>query len=86
MPRLWFETMRPTLHALGLCACTLWAAGTGGCSLTPPRAWEKDLLARPAMSMADSDVLGQRLQLQVFGSKENASGGKGVGAGGCGCN
>jgi hypothetical protein len=68
------------------CACALWLVAVGGCSVTPPRAWEKDLLARPDMSMTDSDALGQRLLLQIYGSKENASGGKGVGAGGCGCN
>lgn len=67
--------------ALGVLAGLL-----GGCaSLVPPRAWEKDLLARPAMRM-DPDPLGQRLSQHVYASKENSSGGGAAQGGGCGCN
>lgn len=55
------------------------------CALSPPRAWEKDLLARPAMAMQD-DPLGQRARSHIYSSKENSSGGDGVGGGDCGCN
>jgi Domain of unknown function (DUF4266) len=66
----------------GLAACALLLAG---CSLQAPRAWEKDLLARPAMAM-ESDPLERRFLQHIYTSKENASGGDGVGGGGCGCN
>jgi Domain of unknown function (DUF4266) len=56
-----------------------------GCSIHPPRAWEKDLLARPAMAM-DADPLERRHLQHIYTSKENSSGGDGVGGGGCGCN
>ncbi len=56
-----------------------------GCSIAPPRAWERDLLARPAMLIVD-DALDQRFSQHIYASKENSSGGSGVGGGGCGCN
>ena len=34
----------------------------------------------------DGDVLGQRVLQHIYTSKENSSGGDGVGGGGCGCN
>lgn len=61
------------------------AALLAGCSFAPPKAWEKDLLARPAMQM-DGDLLDQRFTQHIYASKENSSGGNGVGGGGCGCN
>jgi hypothetical protein len=56
-----------------------------GCAVEPPRAWERDLLARPEMTM-DPDPLERRLLMHIYTSKENSSGGDGVGGGGCGCN
>ena len=57
-----------------------------GCSvLTPPQAWEKGMLAKPEMTMG-GDPLEQRYQQHIYTSKEAASGGYGVGGGGCGCN
>ena len=64
--------------------CGLLAA-LAGCSITPPQAWEKAVLARPAMAM-DADALELRFSLHIYASKENSSGGSGVGGGGCGCN
>lgn len=57
----------------------------GGCAMTPPAAWEKGQLAKPAMRM-DGDGLEQRFTQHIYASKENASGGQSVGGGGCGCN
>jgi hypothetical protein len=68
--------------AAGLLASVLLLAG---CSINPPRAWEKDLLARPSMAL-DADPLERRFLQHVYTSKENASRGDGVGGGGCGCN
>jgi hypothetical protein len=56
-----------------------------GCALQRPQPWEKDLLSRPAMAL-DTDPLERRTLLHIYGSKENSSGGEGVGGGGCGCN
>jgi hypothetical protein len=47
--------------------------------------WEKAHLAQPGMSL-DVDALDQKFIQHVYASKENSSGGNGVGGGGCGCN
>jgi len=47
--------------------------------------WQKGQLAKPAMAM-DASSLEQRHAAHTYFSKEAASGGNGVGAGGCGCN
>lgn len=59
--------------------------GLGGCAMQPPQAWEKGNLARREMTM-ESDPLDQAFTQHVYFSKESASGGYGVGGGGCGCN
>ena len=70
------------LRVLGLTAL-VWL---GGCSnLAPVNAWEKGNLAKPMMTF-ESDPLDQRFVQHIYGSKENSSGGYGVGGGGCGCN
>jgi len=74
---------RLTLHVTRLLPAVC-AALLGGCSLTPPKPWEKDVLARPEMMMDDA-VLQRRYAEHIFTSKEGASGGSGVGGGGCGC-
>jgi Domain of unknown function (DUF4266) len=56
-----------------------------GCAIAPPQPWEKGLLAKPEMTMS-ADPLDQRFVQHIYSSKENASGGYGVGGGGCGCN
>jgi Domain of unknown function (DUF4266) len=61
------------------------AALAGGCAFAPPQPWEKGNLARDEMTMA-ADPLDQRFVQHIYASKENASGGYGVGGGGCGCN
>jgi hypothetical protein len=61
------------------------AAATGCASLQPPQPWEKGTLARPEMRF-DPDPLEARIQQHIYTSKEAATGGYGVGGGGCGCN
>ena len=62
----------------------LLAAGTlTGCATV--QRWEKGNLAKPEMAF-DGDPLQARFEQHVYFSKENASGGYGVGGGGCGCN
>jgi hypothetical protein len=58
----------------------------GGCSsFQPPQPWEKGTLARKDMTF-ETDPLDQRYVQHIYFSKEAASGGYGVGGGGCGCN
>jgi hypothetical protein len=62
------------------------AAALGGCSnFQPPQPWEKGNLAKREMTMG-GDPLDERFVQHIYSSKENASGGYGVGGGGCGCN
>lgn len=77
-------TPNPRAAAALALACTL-SLVSGGCAMTPPQPWEKGDLAKPAMTMG-ADPLDQRFVQHIYGSKENASGGYGVGGGGCGCN
>lgn len=77
----------PRRHARGAMAAVgaLIALASTGCAMQPPQPWEKGALARPEMTMG-GDVLGDRFAQHIYTSKENASGGNGVGGGGCGCN
>jgi len=69
-----------------LAVCVLVALSSlGGCAYAPPQPWEKGNLAKPEMSMG-GDPLDQAFTQHIYGSKEAASGGYGVGGGGCGCN
>jgi Domain of unknown function (DUF4266) len=47
--------------------------------------WEKGNLAKSKMTF-EGDPLDQRFVQHIYTSKENSSGGYGVGGGGCGCN
>lgn len=61
-------------------------ATLGGCAALPPvQPWEKGTLARPEMGF-EGDKLGERFSTHIYDSREAASGGTSVGAGGCGCN
>jgi hypothetical protein len=64
-------------------ATALLLSGCAGIGDVKP--WEKGLLAKPEMSF-DSDRLETLLSEHTYASKEAASGGNGVGGGGCGCN
>lgn len=61
------------------------AGGLAGCALRPVEAWEKGDLAKPAMRF-DADPLDAKFTQHSYTSREAASGGTGVGGGGCGCN
>lgn len=47
--------------------------------------WERDILARPNMQL-DAAPLDSAFDEHIYFSKEAASGGRGFGGGGCGCN
>lgn len=55
----------------------------GGCTAVEP--WERDVLARPEMSL-DAAPLDAGIDDHIYFSKEASSGGRGFGGGGCGCN
>lgn len=78
------RTMRTIM--LRASALALMAAGATGCSaITPVQAWEKGTLAKTEMLM-EGDGLEARFNEHIYNSREAASGGSGVGGGGCGCN
>ena len=54
-----------------------------GCAEVQP--WEKGMLALPEMGF-DGTLLETRYGDHTYTSREGASGGTGVGGGGCGCN
>jgi hypothetical protein len=59
-----------------------------GCSTTSAvrvRPWERAALADETMN-PDRDPLGSAMSEHVYFSREAASGGRGVGGSGCGCN
>ena len=55
------------------------------CGCAAPKPWEKGDLARPEMAMG-GDPLDRHFSEHIYSSKQAASGGYGVGGGGCGCN
>jgi hypothetical protein len=60
----------------------------GGCTnpdLVRVQPWERGTLADPLMR-PDRDALATALAEHVYFSRESASGGRGVGGSGCGCN
>jgi hypothetical protein len=71
-----------TTAALALLTMSLLTACTNLGQVNP---WEKGDLAKPAMTF-EGDPLDQRFVQHIYTSKENSSGGYGVGGGGCGCN
>ena len=78
----------PGLSLLAIARCaglTCCLAAMAGCAYTPVADWDKGDLARPEMQF-DADRLEAGFMEHIYFSKEAASGGRGVGGGGCGCN
>jgi hypothetical protein len=74
------------MRRLLLVACVACAGAVAGCASPPSvQPWEKGNLAKPEMAF-DPDTLEARFTDHIYFSKEGASGGAGVGGGGCGCN
>jgi hypothetical protein len=69
------------IATLGLLAVAL----AGCATVAPPQPWERGNLARSEMQF-DYDRLDAKTQQHIYTSKEAATGGYGVGGGGCGCN
>jgi hypothetical protein len=64
-------------------ALVLGLTATTGCQHVKP--WQRGTLADPIMR-ADRDPIGTAQNEHIYFSREAASGGRGVGGGGCGCN
>lgn len=64
---------------------TLLLAILTGCAGLGVQPWQRDIHARPEMSL-DADPLTEGLDEHIYFSKEASSGGRGFGGGGCGCN
>lgn len=60
-------------------------APLAACSNLGVQPWERDLLAKPAMQLSASP-LESAIDDHIYFSKEAATGGRGFGGGGCGCN
>ncbi|MFT5590531.1 MAG: hypothetical protein ACI9ZF_002724 [Bradyrhizobium sp.] len=75
--------MKPAFKKMLTLVAMAVLAGCSGLGQVQP--WEKGNLAKPAMTFG-GDPLDQAFVQHIYSSKENSSGGYGVGGGGCGCN
>ena len=71
--------------SLRLLTIVLFALGTSACSGMNVKPWQRGTLARADMQL-DPNPLQTRFEEHIYFSKEAASGGRGFGGGGCGCN
>lgn len=63
----------------------LLATALGACSSLGVEPWERDVLAKPEMSLS-ADSVDMGLDDHIYFSKEGTSGGRAFAGGGCGCN
>lgn len=70
------------MKAAGLLAMFLALQGCASVGVEP---WQRDVLARPEMSL-DANPIDAAIDDHIYFSKEASSGGRGFGGGGCGCN
>jgi hypothetical protein len=68
---------------ISLTVLTVLLGALTGCANVQP--WQRKTLADYTMR-GDRDPMGEGISEHIFFSREMASGGKGVGGGGCGCN
>lgn len=77
--------MRFIVRGLAVAVVLGTVAMCGGCSTIGVKPWERDILARPEMAL-DASPVDSAFDQHLYFSKESASGGRGFGGGGCGCN
>lgn len=77
-------TFRHALLALGIIAAAL-GSGCTNANLVRVKPWERATLADATMR-PDRDPLATAMGEHIYFSRESASGGRGVGGSGCGCN
>lgn len=78
---------KPRLMTIMICAAAAASLLLGGCATSAVRVhpWERGTLADSSMN-PDRDPVGSAMIDHVYFSREAASGGRGVGGSGCGCN
>jgi hypothetical protein len=76
---------RATRALLAALAASTVALLTGACGVIGVKPWERDIMARPEMAL-DAYPVDSGIDEHIYFSKEAASGGRGFGGGGCGCN
>ena len=74
-----------TLACLILNGCSLYEGTSAALKHEKVEPWERDILAEDDMQL-DHDAMQSYIDDHVYFSKEAATGGRGVGGGGCGCN
>lgn len=72
-------------NVIGIVLAVLAAALMAGCSHAGVEVWEREVLAKPEMQF-DHRAHDLTIDDHIYFSKEAASGGRGFGGGGCGCN
>ena len=78
--------MKHKVRIFGVAACAaLGAMGATGCSSVKVQPWERAALTEYAMR-PDRDPLAIAAAEHTYFSRESATGGRGVGGSGCGCN
>ncbi len=73
------------LLPLGLIAVAVGFSGCAGANLVRVKPWERATLADYTMR-PDRDPLATSMSEHIYFSRETATGGRGVGGSGCGCN
>jgi hypothetical protein len=79
------KSLKNTLYMMMLISISIIASLTSCTSTQAVQPWEKGFLAKPEMTF-EEDALEKNFTEHTYFSKEGASGGSGVGGGGCGCN
>lgn len=77
--------MKHRIVLLALLSAGAFLSGCANTNFSPVKPWERATLASYAMR-PDRDGLHTAMMEHTFFSRETASGGRGVGGSGCGCN
>jgi hypothetical protein len=77
--------MKRHRYLLAILATLVFMMSLAGCSATAVKVCETDVFGRPDMQF-DYRAIDQTIDEHIYFSKEAASGGRGFGGGGCGCN
>ncbi|MEY4748331.1 MAG: hypothetical protein RIQ60_545 [Pseudomonadota bacterium] len=85
MSRSLLSSAAPAWRRPLLAGALLAGLATCGCANLGVQPWERELLAQPAMQLVAAP-LDAAADDHTYFSKEAATGGRGFGGGGCGCN
>jgi hypothetical protein len=77
--------MKTRLLALTFIAVTVLGSGCASTTLVRVKPWERGILSDYTMR-PDRDPLYTSMAEHIYFSRESATGGRGVGGSGCGCN